>query len=233
MKTLKLVITLFAIFTCKMVTAHALWIETTAIGSKDKDQEVKIYYGEYSHNLIEPVDKWYSDVKGFKLFLISPSQQKTEIKTTAHSDYFSASFNPTEEGTYILAIEHPAKDPYQTTAFEFTAMAKVQVGRQSETVAALALSIHIEPKDYHVGDMIQAQIKRNDVLFPNAEVEVVMPGGWVKSLKTDEKGILSFKTPAGGKYLLEVTDTEEKKANWFGKSIDKVWRANTAVLFVN
>jgi len=233
MKTLKLMITLVAIFTSKMVFAHALWIETAAIGAKNKAHEVKIYYGEYSHSLIEPVEKWYSDVKAFKLFLISPDQQKTEIKTTAHSDYFSATFNPTQLGTYILAIEHPAKEAYQTTAFEFTAIAKVQVGKQTETKAALPLSIHLEPRDYQVGDFIHAQIKRNDLVLPQAEVEVVMPDGWVKSFKTDEKGLISFKTLVKGKYLLEVTDTEDKKTDWFGKSIEKIWRANTSVFFVN
>jgi uncharacterized GH25 family protein len=80
MKPLNLIITLIAIFACKMVSAHSLWIETAATGEKNKDQEIKIFYGEYSHQLIEPVEKWYSDVSEFKLFVISPKPRKDRDK---------------------------------------------------------------------------------------------------------------------------------------------------------
>jgi uncharacterized GH25 family protein len=233
MKPLNLIITLIAIFACKMVSAHSLWIETAATGEKNKDQEIKIFYGEYSHQLIEPVEKWYSDVSEFKLFVISPNQEKTEIKTNAHADHFSATFTPTEEGTYILSIEHPAKQPYEITAFEFTAIATIQVGSKSATQAELNLSIHIESKNYKAGETVTAQVKRNNEVFSNAEIEVASPYGWVKSLKANEQGDVSFKAPLVGKYILEVTDTEDKKTDWFGKPIEKIWRANTAVLWVN
>lgn len=232
MKTLKLVILFCSILTCKMVSAHALWIETAALGTKSEEQEVRIYYGEYSQGLIEPLDKWYSDLKDFKIYVLSPSLKKTELMKTALSDYYKASFMPTEEGTYILFIEHPAKDPYITTAFEFLAIAKVQVGHITSTPIGLSLNIDLDPKNYKVGDTINVKITRNDTVFANAEVEVVLPDGWARKFKTDKTGTISFNSPVKGKYLLEVTDTEDRKTNWFGITIDKIWRANTFVIFV-
>lgn len=232
MKTVKLIITLFAILASKLVSAHALWIETAAVGTKGKQQEVTIYYGEYSHNIIEPLDKWYSDVKDFKIYVISPSLKKTEISKTARTDSYTATFTPTEDGTYVLFIEHPAKEPYKTTAFEFLAIAKVKVGNSSSTKVDLPLAIDLEPKNYVVGDIVHAKVMRKNEVFVNTEVEVIQPDGWVKKLKTDDLGIITFKIPVTGKYLLEVTDTEDKNTEWFGKSIEKIWRANTIVLFV-
>lgn len=232
MKTVKLIITLFAILASKLVSAHALWIETDALGTKGKQQEVKIYYGEYSHNIIEPLDKWYSDVKDFKIYVISPSLKKTEISKTVLTDYYAATFTPTEVGTYTLLVEHPAKEPYETTAFEFSAIAKVNVGNSSSTQVDLPLAIDLEPKNYVVGDIVRAKVIRKNIGFANAEVEVVQPDGWVKKLITDDQGMISFKIPVTGKYLLEVTDTEDKNTKWFGKLIEKIWRANTTVLFV-
>lgn len=232
MKTVKLIVTFFAILACKMVSAHALWIETLPIAAKDKEHELKIFYGEYSEGEIEPLDKWYSDVKDFKIYVLSPSQKRIELLKTPVTDYYKATFTPSEEGTHILYIEHPAKDTYKTTAFEFLAMAKVQVGNVTPTPLDLSLSIDLDPKDYRVGDIINAKITRNNEVFVNAEVEVVLSDGWAKTFKTNDSGIISFSAPLKGKYLLEVTDTENKDTNWFGTTIDKIWRANTVVIFV-
>lgn len=233
MKTVKLIITLITVLASKMVFAHALWIESDPSGTKNKNHEIKIYYGEYSQGLIEPFDKWYSDVKNFKIYLISPSQKKTEIPKTALTDHFSATFVPTENGTYFIYIDHPSKDPYQTTAFQFLATAKVQVGKASLSYLDLALAIDLDSSNYQVGDIVRAKVTRNAKDFANAEVEVSLPDGWVKKFKTDDHGIIHFTAPVKGKYIIEVTDTENKKVNWFGKSIDKIWRANTIALLVN
>ncbi|WP_149915346.1 DUF4198 domain-containing protein [Sphingobacterium cavernae] len=232
MKTVKLIVMLLSIFACKMVSAHALWIETIPLGAKGKEQELKIYYGEYSEGLIEPLDKWYSDVKDFKIYVLSPSKKKTELLKAPVTDYYKATFTPSEEGTHIVYIEHPAKDTYKTTAFEFLAMAKVQLGNITPTPLGLSLTIDLDPKYYKVGDLINAKIMRNNEIFVNAEVEVVLPDGWVKKFKTNNSGIISFSAPLKGKYLLEVTDTENKDTNWFGTTIDKIWRVNTVVIFV-
>lgn len=233
MKIVKLIFTLMTILACKMVTAHALWIETDPSGTKNNTHEIKIYYGEYSQGLIEPFDKWYSDVNDFKIYIISPTQQKTEISKVALADSYTATFTPTENGTHIIYIDHYAKEPYKTTAFEFLAMAKVHVGNNSLTQVDLALAIDLDYNNYKVGDLVTAKVTRNAKVFTNAEIEIVLPDGWAKKIKTDDEGIISFKIPVKGKYLLEVTDTENKNTNWFGTTIDKIWRANTVVLFVN
>jgi len=233
MKTVKLIITLLTVLTSKMVTAHALWIETNSSGTINNTHEITIYYGEYSQGLVEPFDKWYSDVNDFKIYVISPTQKKTEISKAALADSYRATFTPTENGTHIIYIDHSAKDTYQTTAYEFLAMAKVHVGNNSLIQVDLPLAIDLESNNFKVGDIVTAKVTRNAKVFANVEVEIVLPDGWVKKVKSDDQGLISFKIPVKGKYLFEVTDTENKNSNWFGKNIDNIWRANTLVLFVN
>lgn len=109
MKTIRTILLLTALVCVKFGFSHALWIEAPTTGKKGQSQQVRVYYGEYAQGLIDPVDKWYSDVKDFKLILVSPSGATTELTKTAHNDHFSSEFIPQGDGTYALLVVHPAK----------------------------------------------------------------------------------------------------------------------------
>lgn len=230
MKTIKLLIIFFAIFGFKMVSAHSLWIETTPFGEKNKTQNVRVYFGEFIHNFIDPIENWHSDVHEFKLYLISPSQQTTAIQATEHPDYFSATISPTEEAVYILKVGHPAKEVFGTSASESTVNLIIQERRKSATLTELSSTLDIEPKYHYVKDVFQ-DIKPKDGPFLEAKVDVVFPSGWIKKFEENGKGKICFKSLKAGKY--EVAETENTKKIRCSKSIDKHWSTNTSLILVN
>lgn len=93
-----LLFTLLAIFSTGQLFAHALWIETNTIGKSGQQHEIKVFYGEYVNNEKEKIEKWYSDVKDFSLWLTAPGKEKVKLNTIAKDDYFSANFTPEKEG---------------------------------------------------------------------------------------------------------------------------------------
>ena len=234
MKTIKPFLLLIALMCVKFGYSHALWIETASSGKAGAAQQVRVYYGEYAHDAIDPVDKWYSDVKEFKLVLVAPNAQPVELTKTAHEDHFSSEFTPAGDGTYSLVIVHPTKDPYETTAFEFSTLAQVIVGAPSKS--ALEIPIMIETNaagNYSVGNQVQATISQNGKPLSEVAVEISAPEGWTKTLKTDAQGKIAFQAPVKGKYLVEVSKTDEQPGDWFGKTIENVWRATTTALYVD
>ena len=61
--------------------AHYLWIETNPKGVKEKKQEVKVFFGEYTYGVIEKVNgEAFPSVKDFTLWLVDSKGVKSEIK---------------------------------------------------------------------------------------------------------------------------------------------------------
>jgi hypothetical protein len=53
--------------------------------------------------------------------------------------------------------------------------------------------------------------------LPNAKVNIHAPNTWSKELKTDESGVIRFKTPWPGQYVAEVIHLE-KSPGEFGSA---------------
>ncbi len=234
MKTIRPILLLIALMCVKFGFSHALWIETSPSGKAGQSQQVRVYYGEYAYGLIDPVEKWYSDVKDFKLFLVAPGAKPVELTKTAQSDHFSSDFTPSGDGTYSLLVVHPSKDPYETTAFEFSSLAQVVVGKSSAQTLEIPIMIQTDATgNYNLGGQVQAVISQGGKPLAETAVEVAAPDGWTKALKTDAQGKISFQAPVKGKYLVEVSKTDDQAGDWFGKTIEKVWRATTTVIYVD
>lgn len=230
---LKFILILFALFAFKIGHSHALWIETSPIGTINKSHQIKVFFGEYAHQEISPLEKWYSDLKEFKLFLVGPDNKKIQLETKPFSDHFEASFIPESDGVYQVMVLHPAKEPYETMAFEFSSNASIKVGKNAKENFNLDYGIKLSPQTIKIGDSIRAHIFSEKAVLPNTEVEVISPSGWTKTLKSDENGIVSFLAKEKGVYLLETSIMEEKTSDWFGKTVDKIWKGSTASAIVN
>ncbi|MDN3671040.1 DUF4198 domain-containing protein [Echinicola jeungdonensis] len=213
------------------VMAHALWIETEMSGKKGYEQEVKIYYGEYEEGMIEDVADWYSDVKDFKLWLVGPNGEKTELETAAAEDHFKAKFTPEMDGIYRLQISHSAKDLGGDYLYQFNTATQVCVGDSKAielkgektdlallltTPAKKSLKKELEFKTFFKGS-------------PKAEVKVaaVSPKGWTKEFESDENGELSIETPWKGQYIIEATYTQETSGEHHGAPYQFIWRCAT------
>lgn len=223
---------LFALsFWASAVSAHALWMETSPVAIKNKNHHVKIFYGEYANNEIEPVDKWYSDVSDFKVVLTTPAQKQIELTSTASQDYFEASFTPQEDGIYVLSIVHPAKDLGGKTKYEFSSVALVTVGKSTVQLLNLPFYILIQPAIHTSGQTIEAFVLNNGKPVPEAELLVMSEEGWSKTFKADSKGRIQFPLNWKGKYVLETSVFEKVDGLWHDKSYTDYWQGTTTSIF--
>jgi len=211
--------------------AHALWIETSIVGKKGAEQEVRIYYGEYAEGVVEKVDDWYSDVKAFELWLIDPAGNKTALETRAGEEYFTAKFTPEMDGVYRLQIGHSAKDLGGEYLYQFNTATQVWVGNAKEanlkdTQTDLALLLTSQTKK-GLKEPLTFKTFFKGSAKSGVAVSVFSPEGWSKEYKSNESGEVSIETPWKGQYLIEATYTEETSGEHHGAPYKFIWRCAT------
>ena len=92
MKRIFITLTLL-LFSISPMFAHYLWLETDRTGSLNKEQEVRVYFGEYTYGVIEKVKgENYPSVSKFTLWLIHPNGKKTALKISSKEEYFTCLF---------------------------------------------------------------------------------------------------------------------------------------------
>ena len=224
---------LITFLSVQFASAHALWIETNSTGIKNTKQEVKIFYGEYASKEIEPLDKWYSDVKDFKLILTTPSNKQIEIQKTVTGNHFSSDFTPTEDGIYALSIYHAGKDLSKTNLYAFSSLAFVKVYGNALPAITNNFYVKVNPKKYNVGNTVEAIVIKAGKPQADAEVLVMSQEGWSKSFKTDPQGKISFTALWKGNYVIEASFGENKEGEWNGKPFTYAWEGTTTFLTVN
>lgn len=235
----KVLLSIVALIACLTLTqqanAHAIWIESNSKGSKNKPQQVKVFYGEYPEGVADPVEKWYSDLKGLQVWVISPSQRKSQLTLTNAKDFLSASFTPDEDGVYYVTTVHATKDLGGTTKYEFSSVAPVLVGSPITAPAAPAqsLALIVAPKPYKVNDQVQLQVWKDGQAFVGGEVLVMSPEGWVKTIKTDDKGQITFSPKLKGNYVIEASDYKKEEGKWNDKDYTHSWKGSTTRILVN
>lgn len=221
------------LFVSSEIFAHALWIETNATGRKGQAQEIKVFYGEYAEFSPEKVKDWYSDVKDFTLWLVTPDGQKTKLTATAAENYFAASFTPDKDGQYTLLISHDAKDLGKTTLYQFNTSAIVTVG----AAKVLSTEANSNPLKFSLQQARLNQPVALQAFFKNAPSEkvnitVFSPRGWTKELKGNSSGMAEFVPEWKGKYMIEVSRTDEAKGEHHGKEYTGIWRCATYLVDV-
>jgi uncharacterized GH25 family protein len=209
--------------------AHALWIETNALGVIGKAQEVKVLYGEYAAQEFELTDKWYSDVNTFALWLTLPDGTKKQLVYKPVEKAFTATFTPEKEGTYILTIGHSAREIDGTMVYQFNASAVVSVKGSSAggTNAVSVNELFLQPGKDAVGKsgVVKAFFKGQPAA--NITITVSGPSGWSKSFQTDSNGELKFDLLWKGWYALEGFYTTQEKGNLYDKPYEQIWRCAT------
>lgn len=234
MKTGITITVLLAVAQVSTLCAHALWIETNGGGTRGKAHSINIFYGEYATREFEPVDKWYSDVNTFTLWLVSPDGEKKQLTYHPAGNHFTASFTPEQEGTYFIITGHSAKDVDGTTVYQFNSSATVNVGR-SETPGKSPIGtneLFLEPVKSVNGKkgIVKAYYKGQ----PASKIAITVSGptGWSKGFETDEQGVVQFETLWKGWYALEGFYTSAEKGNHFDAPYEQIWRcATTRVSF--
>ena len=215
--------------------AHALWIETNPVGQKGQKHSIRVSYAEPGETS-EKLQDWYSDVRSFELWLISPDQQRTKLVVTPGERQYTAEFTPQQDGVYTLAVGHAAKDVGGTTKYQFNATASVQVGKADAASAAypndltVALAKGIEA--YKVGQPIVLTGVFKEKPTDKLRISVHSPSGWNKEILTNTDGIAEFTPIWPGTYRIEASKTEKETGEQNNKPYQSVWRCATYVLDV-
>ncbi|TYP98145.1 putative GH25 family protein [Tenacibaculum adriaticum] len=226
---------LLALFATMQTFAHFLWIETSPTGKINREQEIRVYFGEYNYDVIEKVDgEAFPKVKDFTLWVVDPSGTKTELKTTAFEEYYSTKFTPTKKGTYTVLLNNNKIDVVDYTQYDFGifkthyhSVTKIQVGgKNQDTVASNNEGITVK----HVSDSpkeVKLQVLYKNKPLAKNEVKVFISDLWSKTLHTDDNGFVSFKLPWKTKYIIETTIKEEVPGKYKGEDYQFIWHCVT------
>ena len=225
----------FVMFATVQSFAHFLWVETNTEGEIGQEQEIRVYFGEYTHGVIEKVDgESFPKVKDFTLWVIDASGKKTELKVMTTEDYYLAKFTPTTNGTYTVTLNNNNIQVFDFTKYDFGifkthyhSMAKIQVGDKSQnTIASNETGIAL--KDVSGSkEEVKLQVLYKNIPLAKNEVKVFVADQWSKTLETDKNGYVSFKLPWQTKYLVEVTKKEEVSGVYRDEKYDFIWHCAT------
>ncbi|WP_439489108.1 hypothetical protein [Algoriphagus sp.] len=207
--------------------AHALWIHTASRSEIGKEHPYRIYYADYQENAIEPVAKWYSDVKEFELWLVSPSGKKTKLEPVANEEYFEGSFIPEESGEYRMQISHTADPGEGKTAYQFNAYAQIWVGKgqaQSLPDSDLALVRKAKSDEFEV-------LYKGKAL-PDGDLSVFGPKAEFQEVKTGKKGKVKVSLDSKGTYFAEATHSEKLSEN-DPSGLKAIWRCATQAIEID
>lgn len=214
--------------------AHALWIEAARTGKKGQEHQVKVFYGEYSEFAPEKVDKWFSDVKEFTLWLVTPDNKKIELKATAGEDHYTAAFTPATDGVYTLLVSHEPKDLGGKTKYQFNSSATVLVGAAAKQDN---LDANSNPLKFAVQNNKVSKPVVVKGLFNNApgayEATVFSPKGWTKQIPAGADGTITFIPEWPGTYMIEISATSKETGEHNKNAFEKVWRCATALVQID
>lgn len=237
MKKLFLLIALIAAYlgTTQTANAHAIWIEAGSKATKNKAHEVNIFYGEYPSGLSDSTAKWYSDLKSLEVWVLSPSKKKTKLELKDLSTHLTSSFIPDEDGLYYVSTVHTTKDLGGTTKYEFSSLVPVLSGKaaSSPSTPEQALSVMANPGTYKTNDLIELQVWKGGEAYVGGEVMIMSPEGWVKTVKTNDKGQVSFTPKLKGNYVIETSDYKKESGEWNAKQYTHTWKGSTTRILVN
>ena len=231
----KLITLALFLITANSVFAHYLWIETNPNGQVNKEQEIRVYYGEYTYGVTEKVNgEAFPKVKDFTLWIIDPSGKKIELQTEASELFYTAKFTPSVNGTYTVLLNNDKIDVIDYTKYDFGvfkthyhSVAKIQVGDSvKETIASNENGITIKNIPGSENE-IKLQVLYKNKPLPNNELKIFVADLWSKTLETDENGMVTFKLPWKTKYIVETTVKEEVPGKYNGKDYEFTWHCVT------
>ncbi|MBN8857699.1 MAG: hypothetical protein J0H29_04880 [Sphingobacteriales bacterium] len=233
MRIISLALALMLTLSVSSVFAHAIWIESSPAGVRGKQQTVRVYYGEYEHAQIEKTTDWYSDLNKLEVYLVRPDQSRTKLSLTDKGEWLEASFIPATEGTYTIYTSHVAKDLWEEKRFQFSSSVMVQVGKnQNQPLNLSAYRLSAAARQYARDNKVSVTLSKQGSALADKEVTIMAPQGWVKKLKSDAQGSISFDAGFAGIYIIEYGQNEEEAGNWNSNPYKETWQTVTTSVAV-
>lgn len=235
----KSILTILFIITASMQSfAHYLWVETSPTGVINQEQEIKVYFGEYTYGVIEKVNgEAFPAVKDFTLWVVDANGKKTVLKVTAKEDYYITYYTPKSNGTYTILLNNNAIDVIDYTQYDFGifkthyhSITKFEVG-ESKTATVTQNKSGITIKNIPVSNEdVKLQVLYKNKALAKNEVKIYVSDLWSKTLETDENGYISFKLPWKTKYIVETTIKEEVPGTYKGEDYEFIWHCVTTYI---
>jgi uncharacterized GH25 family protein len=215
--------------------AHAIWIESNSKATKNKVHDVKVFYGEYPSGVSDSTAKWYSDLKTLEVWVTSPSKKRTKLELSDLSTHLTSSFIPDEDGLYYISTVHTTKDLGGKTKYEFSSVAPVLSGKATAAPLTLEqpLAVIVKPDEYKVNNLVEIQVWKAGQAFVDGEVLIMSPEGWVKTVKSDANGKVSFTPKLKGNYVIETSEYKKEDGEWNAKQYTHTWKGSTTRILVN
>lgn len=235
----KVVLTLLFLFAISPIFAHYIWLETAPTGKINKEHFVKVYFGEYTHGKLEKVnDEAFKNVKEFTLWLVSPNGKKQNLTVVPHENYYEASFVPTKNGTYTIALDNKNMKVLDFTKYDYTifkpqyhAKTKVIVGNSianlKETNTNSIEIIDVSKTPFSKNSEVTLQVFYKGKPLAKNEVSIFIQDLWSKKLTTNKKGEVTFKLPFKTTYTVETTFEEKTPGKFKGKDYELIWHCAT------
>jgi uncharacterized GH25 family protein len=234
----KLLLFALLLTAAQQLFAHALWIETEAVGKKGKQHEARVFFGEYGSNERDTTAKWFSNLREFQLFLTAPSGKKLPLATVANTDYFSAVFVPEENGVYTLSVTIEVKDLHRKSKIYYYCDAAVLVGSSAtgsnNLAAATDLSLVFQPltNAATVNTPIKGIVYLNGKPLSNSKVTFALSSGKKKDLETNAEGAVVFTADEKGLYMVEAFNIIKETGTHNGKEYNVIYHCVTRCLDV-
>lgn len=210
---------------------HFMWIETNQIGKINQEQQIDVFFGEFSYGMKEEAKgDSFTKVKEFTLRVVHSSGESVDLEAVANGDHYTAKFTPKQEGTYTVIMNNDQINVYDLTRHNFGifkahyhATAKIQVGEKStQTIVDNPNGITIKNVSTKT-DKAELLVLYKGKALTEAEFTVFMPDKWSRSIKTDANGMVSFDLPFETTYVVEATFKDETTGTFKGTDYQFVW----------
>lgn len=235
----KLIIVLALLLVHLQASGHHLWIQTSSRGEVGQEQEIRIYFGEYTYGLMEAVNgESFQKVRKFSLWIVDGKGEKMQLPFSAGEDYYFATFTPQQEGTYLVVLDNDQIDVIDYTQYNFGifkthyhSVARIQVGeKKNDTGIYNPEGITFKNLSVEPGK-VRLQVYFRHEISPDQEVNVFIADQWSKKMHTDENGMVAFDLPLRNtQYIVEFTRKEEVPGTFRGKDYAFIWHCVTHYL---
>ncbi|MDO4704009.1 hypothetical protein [Tannerella sp.] len=193
--------------------AHTMWIESSYQGNVGHEQQVKIFFGEFSIDMITPTKKWFSDIADCKLMLLTPNGEKKALSKAQEENYYTASFMPESEGWYLIYLEHLVKDLYEGMRITYQALSWVRVGNptglpvvQSPFSNGKLILPPLTP--FELNASTEVTLVKGSAPVVSQRFALTANNGWRKTLRSGkESGTASTELIFPAKYLYEWSES--------------------------
>jgi len=213
-----------------IVSAHSLWIETSATGKAGQAQAVNLFYGEYGQNEKDELSKWFANLPDLTLWLTAPDGKKEKLVLTKTANSLQSSFTPEREGAYTLTVSHKGNTLSGTYLLEFLASASVRVGKAGFAAepAANTSELKVLPLgDAKVNKPVTVKVWLKGAAKADLTVLLFSPAKWSQELKTDAEGNVTFTPLWPGQYLVEATSSSPGAGEFNGNKYTGLWQGAT------